>query len=144
MSLAIKEAGKSIYPFGAVLVKDGKIVTKSGSGENNEFEPANHAEINVIRKAFQKNKNRDLKGSILYTTCEPCPMCFSASWYADIDKIIYLLSIEESSKLFYPEIKISINELNKKGDNKIKIEKCGDPNLKKEIIKIYKKELWKK
>jgi len=83
MKKAIEEAYEGIKsgeggPFGAVIVKGGRII---GAGHNTvlkDNDPTAHAEVNAIRSASQKINNYDLSGSVLYTTTEPCPMCFSA------------------------------------------------------------------
>ncbi|MFH1626681.1 MAG: nucleoside deaminase [bacterium] len=134
MKLSIKEAKNAPFPFGCVLVKDNKVIATGRSGETNNFDPTAHAEINAIRFACNKLRSKDLSGVTLYSTCEPCPMCFSASWWANISRIVFGISLEESSKLFGQEILVSSNYLNEKGANKIEI-KGGI--LKEEVCKLY-------
>ncbi len=136
MMLAIKEAKRAPFPFGCVLVKDNKVIATGKSGETNNFDPTAHSEINAIRSACKKLRSKNLSGITLYSTCEPCSMCFSASWWANISKIVFGISLEESSKLFGQEILVSANYLNKKGANKIKI-KGGV--LKNKVLKLYSK-----
>ncbi|MBP5204489.1 nucleoside deaminase, partial [bacterium] len=62
-------------PFGAVIVKNGKIVGKGNNTVLKDKEPTAHAEINAIRNACKKLKTYDLTGCIIYTSCYPCPMC---------------------------------------------------------------------
>ncbi len=76
-------------PFGAVVVKDGKIIAKSGNKVTTTLDPTAHAEVSAIRLACKKLKTFDLSGSVIYTSCEPCPMCLSAIYWARIDKIYY-------------------------------------------------------
>lgn len=134
MKLAIVEAKNAPFPFGCVLVKDNQVIATGKSGETNNFDPTAHAEINAIRSACEKMNSKDLSGITLYSTCEPCPMCFSASWWANISKIVFGVSLGESSKLFGPEIMVSADYLNGKGANKIEI-KGGV--LKEEVLKLY-------
>ena len=135
MKLAIVEAKNAPFPFGCVLVKDNQVIATGKSGETNNFDPTAHAEINAIRSACEKMNSKDLSGITLYSTCEPCPMCFSASWWANISRIVFGISLEESSKLFEnQEILVSAEYLNGKGANKIEI-KGGV--LKEEVIKLY-------
>jgi len=96
MNVAFKEAIKSVRnnlggPFGAVVVMDGKIIGKGGNRVLMQNDPTAHAEITAIRKACKNISNFDLSGAILYATCEPCPMCFSAIYWANI-KTIYFTS----------------------------------------------------
>ena len=134
MRLAIDEAKNAPFPFGCVLVKDNQVIATGKSGETNNFDPTTHAEINAIRNACKKLHSKDLSGVTLYSTCEPCPMCFSASWWANISRIVFGVSLEKSSKLFGPEILVSADYLNRKGANKIEI-KGGV--LKEEVLKLY-------
>lgn len=76
-------------PFGAVIVKDGKIIAKERNQVLKQKDPTAHAEIMAIRKASKKLKTHDLCGCILYTSCEPCPMCLAASIWANIKEIYY-------------------------------------------------------
>ncbi|MEI7500083.1 MAG: nucleoside deaminase [Bacteroidota bacterium] len=76
-------------PFGAVIVMDGKIIGKGGNRVSSQNDPTAHAEIVAIRDACQNIKNFDLTGSILYSTCEPCPMCLSAIYWANIKAVYY-------------------------------------------------------
>jgi tRNA(Arg) A34 adenosine deaminase TadA len=76
-------------PFGAVVVKDGKIV---GEGVNQVVpsgDPTAHAEIVAIRAACEALDTHVLDGAVLYTSCEPCPMCLGAAWWARVKEIVY-------------------------------------------------------
>lgn len=76
-------------PFGAVVVKEGKVVAKSGNKVTRNNDPTAHAEVSAIRMACKKLKTTELKGCIIYTSCEPCPMCLSAIYWARIEVIYY-------------------------------------------------------
>lgn len=76
-------------PFGAVIVKDGKIVSRGVNRVTASNDPTAHAEINAIRAAAQVLGTFDLSGCKIYTSCEPCPMCLGAIYWARIDKIYY-------------------------------------------------------
>jgi len=76
-------------PFGAVIVKNGKIIAKSANKVTQKNDPTAHAEVAAIRLACTKLKTFDLSGCIIYTSCEPCPMCLSAIYWAQIDSIYY-------------------------------------------------------
>ncbi len=76
-------------PFGAVVVKDGKIV---GEGVNQVVptgDPTAHAEVVALRAACQATGSHVLDGAVLYTSCEPCPMCLGAAWWARVKEIVY-------------------------------------------------------
>lgn len=94
MKLAISEARKGINlghggPFGAVIVKDGKIISKGHNHVVKNNDPTCHGEIDAIRKACKKLNTFDLSGCEIYTTGYPCPMCFCAILWANINKIYY-------------------------------------------------------
>jgi len=76
-------------PFGAVVVKDGNIIARSGNSVTRDNDPTAHAEINAIREAAKVLNNHDLSGCVIYSSCEPCPMCLSAIYWARIDRIYY-------------------------------------------------------
>lgn len=92
MRIAIALAEKNVAenlggPFGAVIVKDGRVVSKSGNRVTTTNDPTAHAEVSAIRLACKKLKTYDLSGCVIYTSCEPCPMCLSAIYWARIDNI---------------------------------------------------------
>ncbi len=94
MQLALEEAYKGINsghggPFGAVIVKDGKVISKGHNHVVVNNDPTCHGEVDAIRKACKKLKTFDLSGCEIYTTGYPCPMCFCAILWANIDKVYY-------------------------------------------------------
>jgi guanine deaminase len=76
-------------PFGAVIVKDGMIIARSANRVVPEKDPTAHAEISVIRLACKELDTHNLSGCEIYTSCEPCPMCLGAIYWARIDKIYF-------------------------------------------------------
>ncbi|QDJ09412.1 Guanine deaminase [Roseomonas mucosa] len=76
-------------PFGAVIVKDGRIVGEGANRVVPDGDPTAHAEVTAIRDACRRLGTHDLSGAVLYTSCEPCPMCLSATWWARIGEIAY-------------------------------------------------------
>lgn len=93
MREAIKLASESVLngggPFGAVIVKDGKIIAGSSNSVTIDNDPTAHAEVNTIRKACRELGTFDLSGCTIYTSCEPCPMCLGAIYWARISRIYY-------------------------------------------------------
>jgi tRNA(Arg) A34 adenosine deaminase TadA len=85
-------------PFGAVIVKNGKII---GEGHNKvQFlnDPTAHAEITAIREACKNINSFDLSGAVIYSSCEPCPMCLAAIYWANIAEVYYANSKEDAEK----------------------------------------------
>lgn len=76
-------------PFGAVIVRDGKIIARGSNSVTLLNDPTAHAEVSAIRVACSSEKNFKLEGCELYTSCEPCPMCLAAAYWAGISKIYY-------------------------------------------------------
>lgn len=93
LNLAIEIAEENIAkgggPFGAVIVKDGEVVARSGNSVTVDNDPTAHAEVNCIRKACRVLGTFDLSGCVIYSSCEPCPMCLSAIYWARLDKLFY-------------------------------------------------------
>jgi len=127
MRLAIKEAQINLKkmsggPFGACIIK-GKRVLAVARNTVLKNDATCHAEINAIRKASKKIKNFDLSGCVIYSTTEPCPMCFSAIHWARISTIIYGSNISDADKIGFNELKVSNFELKNLGKSKIRIVK---------------------
>ncbi len=84
-------------PFGAVVVKDGKVVATSGNRVTSSLDPTAHAEIEAIRKACHELKTYSLKGCDIYASCQPCPMCLSAIYWARLDNLYYAASASDAA-----------------------------------------------
>ena len=89
IALSVDNIKKGGGPFGAVIVKDGKIVATGVNRVTANTDPTAHAEVNAIRKASKKLGTFDLAGCEIYTSCEPCPMCLGAVYWAHLDKMYY-------------------------------------------------------
>lgn len=93
MRQAIRLASVSVRrgggPFGAVIVKDGQVVAGSSNSVTIDVDPTAHAEVNVIREACRRLGTFDLSGCDIYTSCEPCPMCLGAIYWAHLDRVFY-------------------------------------------------------
>lgn len=89
IELSIENVKNGGGPFGAVIVKDGEIVATGVNRVTANHDPTAHAEVSVIRAACQKLGTFDLSGCEIYTSCEPCPMCLGAIYWAHLDKIYY-------------------------------------------------------
>jgi tRNA(Arg) A34 adenosine deaminase TadA len=76
-------------PFGAVIVKNGKVIATGVNRVTSNNDPTAHAEVMAIRSAAQKLNDYNLSGCTIYTSCEPCPMCLSAIYWSRIDEIYY-------------------------------------------------------
>jgi len=116
IELSIKSVNNGGGPFGSVIVKGNKIIAEGSNKVTSNNDPTAHGEIVAIREACKKLNNFSLNGSELYSTCEPCPMCLSAIYWARIDKIYYANTREDARKidfddsLIYTELQKNIDK----------------------------------
>jgi tRNA(Arg) A34 adenosine deaminase TadA len=109
----IKEGGG---PFGAVISKNGKIIAESNNRVVLNNDPTAHAEVLAIREAAGVLKTHDLNGCVLYSSCEPCPMCLGAVYWAGIKRVVYACVRHDaaatgfSDELIYNEISLDPSE----------------------------------
>ncbi len=89
IELSIKSVRNGGGPFGAVIARKGEIIAEGSNGVTIYNDPTAHAEVTAIRKACEKLGTFDLTGCEIYTSCEPCPMCLGAIYWAHLDKIYY-------------------------------------------------------
>lgn len=141
MRLAINKAKQGIKqgqtPFGACISKDGEVISCVHNIVWESLDITAHAEISAIREACKKLNTVDLSGCVIYSTCEPCPMCFSACHWAKISKIVYGAQIEDAKKLGFSELSISNKEMKQSGNSRMEI--VGDI-LREENLELFK--LW--
>jgi|SRR3989344_2270723 len=105
LKLAIEKAKESVaqggFPVGAVIVQDGDVVSFGISNGKQLKDPTSHAEVAAIREACQKLQNRDLKDATLYSSLEPCLMCYAASIWASIPRVAYACGRDKVSTMHY-------------------------------------------
>jgi guanine deaminase len=122
LNSAFKEAFHSVRnnvggPFGAVVVMDGIIVGKGGNQVSSHNDPTAHAEIVAIRDACRNIESFDLTGAVLYATCEPCPMCLSAIYWANIEAVYYCSTRHDAASVGFKDNHI-YEELNQPPENR--------------------------
>ena len=84
-------------PFGALIVKDDKIIATGWNQVVASCDPTAHAEVMAIRQASEKLATHDLSGCTVYTSCEPCPMCLAAIYWARIDRIVFAAGQQDAA-----------------------------------------------
>ena len=84
-------------PFGCVITKDDTLIAEGANTVLSDLDPTCHGEMNAIRAACKNLGTHDLSGCVLYTTGEPCPMCYGAIWWARIEKVYYATSIQDAN-----------------------------------------------
>ena len=125
MRRAIREARKNLVrpdggPFGACVVKDGQIVA---AARNTVLanDSTCHAEVNAIRKASKRLRTFDLSGCEIYSTTEPCPMCFGAIHWARIGTVFYGTGIHDAARAGFHELRISNEKMRVLGGSRIRL-----------------------
>lgn len=89
IELSIENVDTGGGPFGAVIVRDGKVISTGVNSVVSSNDPTAHAEVNAIRRACKQLKNYRLTGCTVYSSCEPCPMCLSALYWAGVRRICF-------------------------------------------------------
>ena len=139
MRCAIEKALEGIdegqSPFGACIIKDGSIVGCAHNRVWKNKDATAHAEVEAIREACSMLNTIDLSECIIYSTCEPCPMCFSACHWSRIKKIVFGARIEDAKKFGFNELAISNDKMKRMGNDEIEI--IGDL-LRAENIEVFK------
>ncbi|MBQ8957963.1 MAG: nucleoside deaminase [Bacteroidales bacterium] len=120
MREAIHLANESVKngggPFGAVIVRNGEIIAGSANSVTLDTDPTAHAEVNTIRQACKQLGTFDLSDCVIYTSCEPCPMCLGAIYWARIEKVFYgntkkdAAEIDFADDFIYKELEQPIGE----------------------------------
>ena len=138
IELSINSANDTGGPFGCVIVKDNKIIAEGSNKVTFSNDPTAHAEIVAIRAACKKINTFNLSGCDLYASCEPCPMCLSAIYWARVDNIYYANTRDDAKKINFDDSLI-YSEISKKiEDRKIPIKQM----LRDEALKAF--EIWDK
>ena len=103
IALSENSVKKGGGPFGAVIAKDGVIVAEASNSVTIDNDPTAHAEVNAIRMATRALKTFNLEGCEIYTSCEPCPMCLGAIYWAHLDKIYYANDRKDAAKIGFDD-----------------------------------------
>lgn len=90
-------------PFGAVVALDGAVIAEGWNQVTSTNDPTAHAEIVAIRRACAALGRFDLRGAILYTSCEPCPMCLAAAWWARVDSVVFGNAREDAAAIGFDD-----------------------------------------
>ena len=126
MRLAIETTREGIAagqsPFGAVIVKDGRVVAATHNTVWRDTDPTAHAEVNCLRRAAAALATIDLTGCTLYSTCEPCPMCLAATHWAKVDRVVYGATIADAAAAGFSELDVPAQALAEMGRSPLKVE----------------------
>ncbi len=136
IDIAIEISRNAKYPYGAIVVKNGEIIGRSDDNTLMKKSMYSHPELEAIESA-SKNKNLygDLKGTVIYVSCEPCMMCMGAILYEGISKLVYAATLQDSNNLYCPEVITDIDVLAKYSNHKIEIVKELHRDKAVEVLK---------
>ena len=125
MAMAVEKALEGVKdgqtPFGACIVRDGELLSCEHNIVWSSTDITAHAEVNAIRCACRNTGSIDLSGSTIYSTCEPCPMCFSASHWAGIKRIVFGATIEDAKDFGFSELYISNQQMKELGRSSMEV-----------------------
>ena len=134
MAKAREGVEKGQTPFGACIVKGSKVLSCVHNTVWKTTDITAHAEVHAIRKACKAANTIDLSGSIIYSTCEPCPMCFSAIHWANISIIVYGAKIQDAKSAGFHELTISNRRMKTIGGSSVEI---VQDFLRKENVELF-------
>lgn len=124
IDIAIEISKSAKYPYGAIVVKDGKIIGRSDDKTLMETSMYSHAGLEAIESAsINKSLYGDLKGAAMYVSCEPCMMCMGAILYEGFSKVVYAATLQDSNDNYCPEMITDIDVLAKYANGEIEIVK---------------------
>ena len=138
IELSIESVKSGGGPFGSIIVKNDKVIAEGSNKVTLNNDPTAHGEIVAIRKACKSLNNFNLNGCELYSTCEPCPMCLSAIYWAHIDKVYYANSRDDAQKIDFDDSLIYSELLTNVKKRKIPMFQM----MRDEALKAF--ELWDK
>jgi len=98
VTLATENVAAGGGPFGAVIVRDDRLLAIGQNRVTRDFDPTAHAEVQAIRAAGQATGDFSLVGATLYSSCEPCPMCVSASLWARLDRVVFAADRHDAAR----------------------------------------------
>jgi tRNA(Arg) A34 adenosine deaminase TadA len=128
--MALREASRGMRrgqggPFGACIVRNGSIVAVACNRVLASGNPTQHAEVVAIGRAAKNLGTHILKGCTIYSTTEPCPMCFSAIHWAQIDRIVFGTGIADVKRLGFNELSISNHTLKRLGRSTLVLDQAS-------------------
>ena len=138
IDLAVENVKSGGGPCGAVIARDGHIISTGVNRVTANNDPTAHAEVSAIRAACTKLGTFNLEGCVIYTSCEPCPMCLGAIYWAHIDKIYYganqhdAAAINFDDSFIYRELELPMNKRRKPVENLLHNEALAPFNLWRE------------
>lgn len=142
MQLALDACRQGVFkgqsPFGAAIVRDGRVLAVSHNHVLVNLDATAHAEIEAIRRACHEMGDVHLPGTTIYSTTEPCPMCFTAIHWARIERIVYAARVDDARDFGFNELRISNATMKQASGSTIEL---VPDFMREQAIEIY--ELWR-
>ena len=139
MRLAIEKAREGIAagqtPFGACVVRGSEVVALAHNVVLRTTDITAHAEVTAIREACRALGTIDLAGCVIYSTCEPCPMCFSACHWANLDRIVSGAAIADAAAAGFRELSIPTTEMKRRGGSRVEL---VEGFLREEAVELFR------
>jgi len=127
MQRAIQLARESVAsgggPFGAVVARDERAIAEGANRVVLDSDPSAHAEVVALRAACRDLGTHQLSGCVLYTSCEPCPMCLSAAWWARVDRVVYAATREQAAAAGFDDAELYLEVARPIAERKLVLER---------------------
>ena len=145
MGLAIEKARDGMRlgqtPFGAAIARGAGLIACTHNNVWATTDPTAHAEVSAIREACAALNTIDMSGCVIYSTCEPCPMCFAACHWARLDRIVFAAEIADAQRAGFNELTVSNEELRRIGGSRIELVGGVLRNEARELFKEFQQSL---
>jgi tRNA(Arg) A34 adenosine deaminase TadA len=139
MRLAIGKAREGVAagqtPFGACVVRGDEAVALAHNVVLRTTDITAHAEVTAVREACRALGTIDLRGCVIYSTCEPCPMCFSACHWANLDRIVYGAAIADAAACGFRELSVSNEQMKRLGGSRVEL---APGVLREEAVELFR------
>ncbi|MCL2327896.1 MAG: nucleoside deaminase [Bacteroidetes bacterium] len=103
IAIALESVERGGGPFGAVVVENGKIIAESGNCVRQHNDPTAHAEVEAIRRACEIKQSHSLENCVLYASCEPCPMCLGAIYWARLQRVVFSATRHHAARIGFDD-----------------------------------------
>jgi tRNA(Arg) A34 adenosine deaminase TadA len=122
LAVAREAIGEGQTPFGCAIVRDGQLLARAHNEVWKRTDITAHAEITALRAACAAAKDVHLRGATVYTTTEPCPMCFAACHWADVERIVYGARIPDALRAGFRELTIPAEDMARLGRSSVRVQ----------------------
>lgn len=139
IAMATENVARGGGPFACIIVKDGRVVAEGVNGVVPQYDPTAHAEVQAIRRACEQLENHQLDDCVIYTSCEPCPMCFGAIYWARPKRVVFAATKEQAANAGFDDAMI-YNAIANKNQGNIPFAHETIPNANHPFIEWINKQ----